>query len=92
MQEPPVLHTPIPGTDKLLEVERIIREATWNGESPISLNEIKRRMAQKAPRHSQVRDLVNVLDYLDRVIERPEGVEYAYMSPAAAKALDTVPL
>lgn len=92
VRKPPVLHTPVPGTDKLLEVEAIIRAATWNGEAPISLNGIKRRMNIANPRHSQVRDLVEVLDYLGRIIQTDKGVVYAYMDPAAAERLGHVKL
>lgn len=83
----PILHSPVPGTDLLLEVEAIIREATWSGETPMSLNEVKRRMRQKAPRHAQVRDIVNVLAYLGRVSETADGVEFSYMDPEAASRL-----
>lgn len=92
MLEQPVLRRPVPGTDLLLEVERIIRDATWNGESPIFLNEVKRRMQQKAPKHQQVRDIVNVLVYMGRVTEMDYGVEYTYMAPEAASRLSHVPL
>lgn len=85
MQVQPVMRRPVPGTDLMLEVEKIIREATWNGESPVSLAEVKRRMHQKSPRHQQVRDLVNLLVYLERISETLKGVEYTYMPPNAAK-------
>ncbi len=92
MLEPPTLRTPVPGTDLLLEVEKIIRDATWDGETPMSLAELKRRMHQAAPRHSQVRDLVNVLVYLGRISETPTGVEYTYMPADAAEKLGHVAL
>jgi hypothetical protein len=88
----PVMRRPVPGTDLMLEVERIVREATWAGESPITLAELKRRMHQQAPRHQQVRDLVNLLVYLGRISETPAGVEYTYMSAEAASKLGHVPL
>ncbi|MEA3135928.1 MAG: hypothetical protein QOC71_209 [Thermoplasmata archaeon] len=81
------MRSPVPGTDKLLEVEAIIRKATWAGETPMSLNEIKRRMSIANPRHAQVRDLVDVLVYLGRISETPKGVEYTYMEPGALAKL-----
>lgn len=92
MLEPPVLRRPVPGTDLLLEVERIIRDATWDGRTPISLAEVKRRMHQKSPKHQQVRDLVDVLVYMGRISETAHGVEYTYMSPQASEALGHVAL
>lgn len=82
----PELRSPVPGTDKLLDVEAIIRDATLAGETPMSLNEIKRRLAVTV-RHSQVRDLVNVLLYMGRITESAGGVEFAYMDPAHYRAL-----
>lgn len=90
--KPPVLRRPVPGTDLLLEVERIIRDATWDGESPISLAEVKRRMHQKSPKHQQVRDLVDVLAYMGRITETEDGVEYTYMAPRAIDELGHVAL
>lgn len=84
--ESPELRPPVPGTDKLLQVEGIIREATLSGETPISLNEIKRRLGV-AIRHSQVRDLINVLLYMGRITESSRGVEFAYVEPAKYRAL-----
>jgi hypothetical protein len=92
MKHPPTLRRPIPGTDLLLEVERIVRDATWAGETPISLAEVKRRMHQKSPRHQQVRDLIEVLVYMGRVTETDDGVEYAYMSPQTREKLGHVTL
>lgn len=92
MLEPPALRTPVPGTDLLLEVERIIKDATWNGETPMSLAEVKRRMHQKTPKHSQVRDLVKVLIYMGRISETQAGVEYTYMPSNVAEKLGHVAL
>ncbi len=92
MMEPPTMRRPVPGADLLLEVEAIIREATWAGETPMSLAEVKRRMRQKSPKHQQVRDLVNLLVYLGRISETEQGVEYTFMSQAASKKLGHVPL
>lgn len=92
MLEQPEMRRPVPSTALMLEVEGIIRDATWNGETPISLGEVKRRMHQKAPKHAQVRDIVNLLVYYERVAETPHGVEYAHMSAAAADALQATPL
>ncbi len=92
MLEQPVMRRPVPGTDLMLEVERIVRDATWEGETPISLAEVKRRMHQQAPRHAQVRDLVNLLVYMGRLSEMPDGVEYSYMSAEVAQRLGHVPL
>lgn len=92
MHEAPVLRRPVAGTDLLLEVEAIIRDATWNGETPISLAELKRRMHQKSPKHQQVRDLVDVLVYMGRISETDSGVEYTYMSVEARESLGHVPL
>lgn len=87
MLEAPALRRPVPGTDLLLEVERIVRDATWNGETPMSLAEVKRRMHQKSPKHQQVRDLIDVLVYMGRITQTPEGVEYTYMSLQASEGL-----
>ena len=92
MLQQPVLRRPVAGTDLLLELEAIIRDATWNGETPISLAEIKRRMHQKSPKHQQVRDLVDVLVYMGRISETEEGVEYTYMSVEASEQLGHVAL
>lgn len=92
MLEPPVLRRPVPGTDLLIEVEGIIRDATWKGQTPMSLAEVKRRMHQKSPKHQQVRDLIDVLVYLGRVTETPDGVEYTYMSQHASEKLGHVAL
>lgn len=92
MLEQPVMRSPVPGTDLLLEVERIIRDATWDGETPISLAEIKRRMRQKAPRHAQVRDLADLLVYMGRISETPAGVEYSFMPADAGDRLGHVPI
>lgn len=92
MLEPPKLRRPVAGTDLLLEIEAIIREATWNGETPMSLAEVKRRMHQKSPKHQQVRDLVDVLVYMGRITEADAGVEYTYMSAEAGHDLGHVPL
>lgn len=92
MLEQPEMRRPVPSTALLLEVERIIRDATWNGETPISLNEVMRRMHQKSPKQQQVRDLVNLLVYMGRISEVPGGVEYTHLSDAAAEELGHVPL
>jgi hypothetical protein len=76
MLEQPVMRRPVPGTDLFLEVEAIIREATWNGETPMTLAEVKRRMRQKDPKHQQVRDLVGLLVYMGRISETERGVGY----------------
>lgn len=92
MLEQPVMRRPVPGTDLMLEVEKIIRDATWAGETPISLAEVKRRMHQQSPKHTQVRDLVNLLVYMGRVSETPKGVEYTYMPAEVAERLGHIPL
>lgn len=92
MLKPPTLRRPVPGTDLLLEVEGIVRDATWKGETPISLAEVKRRMHQKSPKHQQVRDLIDVLAYLGRLTETAKGVEYTYLSPEASEKLGHVAL
>jgi hypothetical protein len=92
MQEQPIMRRPVAGTDLMLEVERIIRDATWAGETPVSLAEVKRRMHQRSPKHQQVRDLVNLLVYLGRISETPNGVEYTYMSAEDADRLGHVRL
>lgn len=81
------MRRPVPGTDLMLEVEKIIRDATWAGQTPIPLAEIKRRMHQQSPKHQQVRDLVNLLRYLGRISETPDGVEYTYLPPDAARRI-----
>lgn len=86
------MRRPVPGTDLMLEVEGIIRDATWNGETPMSLAEVKRRMRQQSPRHQQVRDLVDLLVYLGRVSATPAGVEYTYMAADAAARIGHEPL
>ncbi|HUR26237.1 MAG TPA: hypothetical protein VM327_09525 [Candidatus Thermoplasmatota archaeon] len=92
MLDQPVMRSPVPGTNLMLEVERIIRDATWGGETPISLAEVKRRMRQKSPRHTQVRDLVDLLVYMGRISETPAGVEYSFMPADAADQLGHVPI
>jgi hypothetical protein len=92
MLDQPVMRRPVPGTDLMLEVERIVRDATWAGETPISLAEVKRRMHQQSPKHQQVRDLVDLLAYLGRISEVEGGVEYTYMSPETAARLAHVPI
>jgi hypothetical protein len=92
MLEAPVLRRPVAGTDLLLEVEAIIRDATWAGETPISIAEVKRRMHQKSPKHQQVRDLIDVLVYMGRISETDGGVEYTYMSTEASERLGHTPL
>lgn len=92
MLKPPTLRRPVPGTDMLLEVERIVRDATWKGETPMSLAEVKRRMHQKSPKHQQVRDLIDLLAYLGRLTETADGVEYTYLSPQAREDLGHVAL
>lgn len=92
MQKAPTLRRPVPGTDLLLEVEKIVRDATWSGESPISLAEVKRRMHQKSPKHQQVRDLIDVLVYMGRITETADGVEFTYLSPRARDELGHVAL
>ena len=90
MLEAPTLRRPVAGTDLLLEVEAIIRDATWDGETPISLAEIKRRMHQKSPKHQQVRDLIDVLVYMGRISETDGGVEYTHLSVEASERLGHV--
>lgn len=92
MKKQPTMRTPVPGTDLLLEVERIVRDATWAGKTPMSLAEVKRQMHQQSPRHQQVRDLVDLLVYLGRISQTPDGVEYTYMSAEAAQEIPHVPL
>lgn len=92
MQEVPVLRRPVAGTDLLLEVEAIIRDATWAGQTPISIAELKRRMHQKSPKHQQVRDLIDVLVYMGRISATDRGLEYTYMSADASERLGHVPL
>lgn len=92
MLRPPTIRKPVPGTDLLLEVEKIVRDATWAGETPMTLAEIKRRMHQESPRHSQVRDLIDLLVYMGRVSETPKGVEYTYMPAGVVQKLGHVRL
>lgn len=90
MLDPPVLRRPVAGTDLLLEVEAIIRDATWAGETPIPLAEVKRRMHQRSPKHQQVRDLIDVLVYMGRISETDRGVEFTYLSVDASERLGHV--
>ena len=92
MLRPPSPRRPVPGVDKLLEVEAIIQKATFAGESPLSINEVKRRMGVANPRHSQVRDCIDILRYHGRITETERGVEYAYLPPSEWARMDTVRL
>lgn len=70
---PPPIKGPAPRLDTINEIEVIIRKATANGETPISLNEIKRRMKAKAVRHSTVRTAVDHLKRMGCVWTTKEG-------------------
>jgi hypothetical protein len=66
----------------LHEIEHILREAR----SPLSLNEIKRRMSAKAVRHETVRMAVDEFSRLGFVVEGPGGVAWLIEpSPQAAR-------
>lgn len=70
---PPPIKGPAPTLTTINEVEVIIRKATANAETPISLAEIKRRMKAKAVRHSTVKAAVEHLKRMACVAEDPLG-------------------
>lgn len=80
---PPPIKGPAPTLTTINEVEVIIRKATANAETPISLAEIKRRMKAKAVRHSTVRAAVDHLKRMACVAEDPmgRGFEWAKAPP-----------
>lgn len=80
---PPPVKRPAPRLDTLNEVETIIRNATEAGETPISLNEVKRRMRAKSVRHHTVRACVDHLKRWGAVWESPRGVEWALVTDPA---------
>lgn len=71
----PNLESPVPGMDKLLEVESILQAAADAGEPPLSLAELKRRM-HVTVRHKTVRDCLDVLAFFRRCLETDAGVQY----------------
>lgn len=69
-----------PTLSTMHEIEQILREA----DSPLSLNEIKRRMSAKAVRHSTVRQVVDEFERLGFVAEGSKGVIWSLnLSPEA---------
>ncbi len=72
----PTLQRPVPGLDKLLEIEAIVSSAAKQGQTPLSLAEIKRRMEAKSVRHQTVKDCLAVLTHYGRVHVGEKGVEY----------------
>ncbi len=81
---PPRIVGPAPTLTTIHEIERIIRKATDNAETPISLAEIKRRMKAKAVRHSTVKAAVDHLERMGCVGRDPisDGCEWAKADPA----------
>ena len=78
---PPPIKGPAPRLDTINEIEVIIRKATAKAETPISLNEIKRRMKAKAVRHSTVRAAVDHLKRMGCLVEAPDGgVEWGLLT------------
>lgn len=79
---PPPIEGPAPTLTTINEVEVIIRKATANAETPISLAEIKRRMKAKAVRHSTVKAAVDHLKRMACVAEDPmgRGFEWALLT------------
>jgi biotin operon repressor len=75
---PPPIKGPAPRLDTINEIEVIIRKATAAAETPISLNEIKRRMKAKAVRHSTVRAAVDHLKRMGCLVEAPKGRGYEW--------------
>ncbi len=67
---PPKLEGRGPTLATLHEIERILREA----DGPLSLNEVKRRMAARAVRHAMVRQAVDEFKRLGFVVEGSKGV------------------
>lgn len=70
---------PVPDLALCVEVEEIVRKATHEGESPISLAELKRKMHQNSLKHHQVRDIVDFLKEKNVFSESARGLEYAFM-------------
>ncbi len=85
LQMPPPIKGPAPRLDTINEIEVIIRKATGNAETPIPLNEIKRRMNAKAVRHSTVRAAVDHLKRMGCIVEDPKGrgVEWGAITDTA---------
>lgn len=69
----PRLTRPVPGIDKLLEVDEILAK-----ESPLTLAEIRFRM-RKNVRHKTLRDCLEVLQYYEAI--RPGDGGYHYVRP-----------
>jgi hypothetical protein len=67
---PPKLESRGPTLSTMHEVERILRAA----DGPLSMNEIKRRMAAKVVRHEAVRLAVDEYKRLGFVVEGSKGV------------------
>lgn len=70
---PPRIVGPAPTLTTIHEIERIIRKATADAETPISLAEIKRRMKAKAVRHSTVKAAVDHLRRMGCIVAAPDG-------------------
>jgi hypothetical protein len=70
---PPRIRGPAPTLTTINEVEVIIRKATAEAETPISLAEIKRRMKAKAVRHSTVKAAVDHLRRMGCLVAAPNG-------------------
>lgn len=70
---PPPIKGPAPTLRTIHEIEIIIRKATDEAETPISLAEIKRRMKAKAVRHETVRAAVDHLERMGCVWRTPDG-------------------
>jgi hypothetical protein len=82
---PPRIVGPAPTLTTVHEIEVIIRRATHDGETPISLAEIKRRMKAKAVRHSTVKAAVDHLQRMGCVWRTADG-SAEWGTPASAFA------
>lgn len=74
---PPRIEGPAPRLDTINEIELILRRAADDGEPPLPLAEIKRRMQAKSVRHSTVRTAVEALKRFNLIAEGSKGVLWA---------------
>ena len=74
---------PIPRLDTLWKVERIIRDANDEGEGPLTLREIARRLEEKGVGPATVRVCVDELARRGLVTATARGVAWTYVSPEA---------
>lgn len=83
MELPPSVDRQGPTLAKLVEVGQILEEA--QGEEPLSLSEINRRMQAKRTRHQTIRACVDFLENLGFVTTGSMGVQWTHVSPVSVK-------